>query len=34
MNLIGNSMKFTTNGGTIKVFSKLIKSEDDLTIKD
>ena len=34
MNLIGNSIKFSTNGGAIKVISKLIKSEDDLTIKD
>ena len=34
MNLISNSIKFSTNGGTIKVKSKLIKSDNDLTVKD
>lgn len=34
MNLVGNSIKFSPSGGTIKVMSKLIKSEDDLTVKD
>lgn len=34
MNLIGNSVKFSTRGGTINIMNKLIYSEDDLTIKD
>lgn len=34
MNLVNNSVKFSPNGGTIKVMSKLIKSDDDLTEKD
>lgn len=34
MNLIGNSIKFSSSGGTIKVKSKLIKSENDLSFKD
>ena len=34
MNLVANSVKFTPFGGNIKVTSKLIYSEEDLSITD
>ena len=34
MNLLANSIKFSPSGGTIQIKSKLITSEDDLTVKD
>ena len=34
LNLIANAIKFTPFGGVINVTSKLIKTEDDLSVKD
>ena len=34
MNLIGNAVKFTPFSGKIQVTARLLRSNDDLTIKD
>ena len=34
MNLVSNSIKFSPSGGTIKIISKLIMNEEDLSVED